>query len=343
MRLNLRVAVIGVGAIGGPIAVHLVEHGIEPIVVTKYPELAETIQKEGLQLLGVDEETRSVRMTAVPSIKNLDGHFEIVFLAMKANQVQEAAKALHPFLHVDSVCVTLQNGIVEDMVGDIVGRSRVIGAAVGWASTMTEPGIINKTSVGDFTIGLLDKDGNHQRLAEVETLLGYCQPVVVSPNIYGALYSKLTINACITGVGAICGQTFGEMLGAQRTRRVFMGITTEAVAIAFRLGIKYESIRGFEVHRIALTEDDSEASLAEKHGMMELLGQVIKDGKSSSLQSLERDRPTEIEFLNGYIAKKGTELGIATPINSEVTRLVKEIEGGQRSITPENLLELPLP
>ncbi|MFQ5978021.1 MAG: ketopantoate reductase family protein [Candidatus Heimdallarchaeota archaeon] len=340
---NLRVVVVGVGAIGGPIAAHLVENGIETVAVTKYPELAETIQKNGLQLHGVDEETRSVRMVAVPLVEDLDGHFDIAFLAMKANGVQEAVKALQPFLRADSVGVTLQNGIVEDLVAEILGRSRVIGAAVGWASTMTEPGVIHKTSIGDFTIGLLDEDGNHQRLAEVETLLGYCQSVVVSPNIYGALYSKLTINACITGVGAVCGQTFGEMLSTQRTRRLFMGITTEAVAVAFRLGIKYESIGGFEIQRVALTEGESEASIAEKHAMLEVVGQVIKDGRSSSLQSLERGRPTEIGYLNGYIATQGIELGIATPINSEVTRLVKEIEAGQRSITPENLLELPLP
>ncbi len=338
----MRVAVIGVGAIGGPIAAHLVENDVEVIAVTKHPHLAELIQKKGLQLQGV-EEPRMVRMKAVPLINNLEGYFEIVFLAMKATEVMDAATALLPFLRDDSVCITLQNGIVEDMAAEILGVSRVIGAAVGWASTMTEHGVIDKTSHGDFTIGLLDKEGNHPRLAEVETLLGYCQPVVVTDNIYGALFAKLTINACITGVGALCGLTFGEMLASQRTRRLFMGIATEAVAIAARLGIKFESIRGFDIQRIALTGTDSEASVAEKHSMLEVVGQIIKDGKSSSLQSLERGRNTEIDFLNGYIAKKGKEVGVETPINSAVTCLVKEIEAGKRQIAPENLLELQPP
>jgi 2-dehydropantoate 2-reductase len=208
---------------------------------------------------------------------------------------------------------------------------------------MTDHGIVEKTSYGDFTIGLLEKEGNQPRLAEVETLLGHCQPVVVTDNIFGALFAKLTINACITGVGALCGLTFGEMLGSERTRRLFMGIATEAVAIASRLGIKFESIRGFDIQRIALTAADSEASVAEKHSMLEMMGQIIKDGKSSSLQSLERGRKTEIEFLNGYLAKKGKEVGVETPINSAVTRLVKEIEVGERQIAPENLLELQPP
>ncbi|MHA2496809.1 MAG: ketopantoate reductase family protein, partial [Candidatus Hodarchaeales archaeon] len=183
----LRVAVIGIGAIGGPLAAHLVENDVDVIAVTKHPELAEIIQKKGLQLQGV-EESRLVRMKAVPLIENLEGHFEIVFLAMKAMEVETAAKALLPFLRDDSVCVTLQNGIVEDMVAEILGPSRVIGAAVGWASTMTDHGIVEKTSYGDFTIGLLEKEGNQPRLAEVETLLGHCQPVVVTDNIFGALF-----------------------------------------------------------------------------------------------------------------------------------------------------------
>jgi ketopantoate reductase len=96
----LRVAVIGIGAIGGPLAAHLVEANlsdVDVIAVTKHPELAETLQTKGLQLQGV-EEPRMVQMKAVPLIENLEGHFEIVFLAMKAMEVETAAKALLPFL-----------------------------------------------------------------------------------------------------------------------------------------------------------------------------------------------------------------------------------------------------
>lgn len=335
----MRIAVIGVGAIGGPIAAHLVENGIDLIGVTKHPELAETIQERGLQLQGV-EKSRLVRMKAVPLIEDLEGHFEIVFLAMMATEVRQAAKAILPYLRDDSVCVTLQNGIVEDMVAAIVGRSRVVSAVVVWASTMAEPSVVEVTSNGQFVIGLLDETGNQSRLREVETLLGYCQPVTITDNIYGALFAKLTINACLNGLGAISGQTCGEILASERTRRLFMGIATEAIIVASRMGIKIENIGVFDIQRVALSETDSEASFAEKHSILEALGQIIKDVKSSSLQSLERGRKTEIDFLNGYIAKKGKELGVATPINSTVTQLVKEIETGKRKMAPDNLMEL---
>ncbi|MFX0061156.1 MAG: ketopantoate reductase family protein [Candidatus Hermodarchaeota archaeon] len=65
--------------------------------------------------------------------------------------------------------------------------------------------------------------------------------------------------------------------------------------------------------------------------------------KSSSLQSLERGRPSEIDYLNGYIAKKGQKVVINTPINATIVQLVKEIERGEREIAPTNLDEIPLP
>jgi 2-dehydropantoate 2-reductase len=63
--------------------------------------------------------------------------------------------------------------------------------------------------------------------------------------------------------------------------------------------------------------------------------------KSSSLQSLERGRKTEIDYLNGYVVRKAKEVGVEVPVNEAVVRLVKEIEEGRRSIDPRNLEEIP--
>ena len=71
--------------------------------------------------------------------------------------------------------------------------------------------------------------------------------------------------------------------------------------------------------------------------MIRLIGFKYRRLKSSTLQSLERGRVTEIDFLNGYIARKGRELGVATPVNQALVDLVKQIENRQRSIDPRNL------
>ncbi|MHA2296555.1 MAG: ketopantoate reductase family protein [Candidatus Hodarchaeales archaeon] len=338
----LRVVVIGAGAVGGPVAIHMVEHGVDVTLVTKYQELAEKIRNDGLIIEGV-ERARKVMINAIPRIEDLDDKFDIVFLAMKATDVEKATKSVLHFIKDDSVIVTLQNGIVEDMVAKIVGASRVIGAVVGWGSTMLEPGLIEKTSHGDFIIGLLDNTGHNGRLEQVEELLSYSEDVRITDNIYGALYSKLTINACITGLGAICGLYLGEMLSKRRVRRISMGIITEAVAVAKGLGYDFEKISGLRIPALALSESESKLDILKKHALIRIIGFKYRRLKSSSLQSLERGKKSEIDFLNGYIVRKGKELGIDTPINDACVTIVKEIEQGKRKIVPDNLLEIPEP
>ncbi len=339
----MRVAVIGAGAVGGPIAAHIAENKIDITIVTKHPELADLIQTKGIKLQGF-ENNRYVSIKAVPSIHQLKGKFDIVLLAMKAMDVLESSKALLPFLHDDSVVVTLQNGIVEVDVATIVGRNRVIGAVVVWSSKMIKPGIIEITSPsGVFYIGLLDGKGNQTRLKDVSRLLEFCFPVVITENIYGALYSKLSINAAMNGLGAISGYTVGKIVEHENTRHLLMVIITESLNLANALGIQPISLGGIiQPQDITLTESDSSDTLAKKHQTIIDVFSPHGEAKSSTLQSLERGQPSEINYLNGYISNKGKELGIQTPINTMITRLVKEIEVGKRKISPDNLLELPV-
>ncbi|MFX0211430.1 MAG: ketopantoate reductase family protein, partial [Candidatus Hodarchaeota archaeon] len=263
--------------------------------------------------------------------------------AMKAMDVLDATKALLPFLNDDSVVVTLQNGVVEDDVAAIVGKNRVIGAVVVWASTMVSPGVIKRTADGLFFIGLLDESGNQKRLEEVAELLKFSQPVTITDNIFGVLFNKLGVNAAINGVGAITGFTLGQMADNSQIRHIFMGITTEMITIANELGIQISKIAEFHPQAIILTGADSPADLEKKHKIIQAIFGPYKEVKASTLQSLERGQVSEIDYLNGYIVRKGKELGIPTPINSAITKIVKEIEAGKRKISPDNLSDLLLP
>jgi 2-dehydropantoate 2-reductase len=339
----LRVAVIGAGAIGGPIAAHIAENDLDITIVTKHPDLAEKIQKIGIKLVGNLEKPREIPMKAVPDITDLQGQFEIIFMAMKGTDVLEATKKILPYMFDNSVCVTLQNGIVEDFVAEIIGRERVIGAVAVWTSTMIEPGVIQVTTNGSFHIGLIDETGNQQRLQEVAELLQYCQPVIITDNIFGSIFSKLVVNVFLNGVNAICGLSFSEMFASSRTRLLCMGIITEAVNLANHLDIQLDLVGRLDVEQLTLSGSNTEEEMQEKHSILEKLGSVIKEGQSSTLQSLKRGRKTEVDLLNGYISNKGAEVGIPTPINAKITQIIKEIEARDREISPENLLELPLP
>jgi 2-dehydropantoate 2-reductase len=79
-----------------------------------------------------------------------------------------------------------------------------------------------------------------------------------------------------------------------------------------------------------------------RHLMIRIIGFKYRRLKSSSLQSIKRGKPTEVDYFNGYIAKKGAEHGVPTPINTRIVQMVKEIEAGTRKIDPANFLDSQL-
>jgi 2-dehydropantoate 2-reductase len=338
----MRVAVIGVGAIGGPIVGTLTENNINTTAVTKHSALAEQLQTQGL-ILKWKEQTRAIRINAVPKITDLTGIYDVIFLAMKATSVCKATSEVLPFMDDNSVVVTLQNGVVEDDVGSIVGRERVIGAVTAWTATVIQPGVVERTSDGVFYLGRITVDDNNNRLEEVAELLGYCQPVRIMENIYQTLYGKLWTNAAINGLGAISGYTIGQLLDNLDTSQAFMTIGTEIQAIAEKLDITQIEIGPFRLIDIIISKNETSETLENKRRLLIKYLGPYEHVKSSTFYDLERGRSSEIEYLNGYIANTGKKLGIPTPLNANITQMVKEIEEGKRPISPQNLTELLSP
>ena len=159
-----RVLLMGIGAIGGAIAAGLLASGDDVTLVTHNAEISNALATQGLRLTRPEgEQVLPATMCAdtCPDLSSAGGPFDIALLAMKATAAKIAAREVWPLLSPDGYVVTLQNGIVEDRVAEIVlpkivGRDHVIGALVGWGATMHRPGIYEMTSRGETTIGELD-------------------------------------------------------------------------------------------------------------------------------------------------------------------------------------------
>jgi 2-dehydropantoate 2-reductase len=234
--------------------------------------------------------------------------------------------------------VTFQNGIVEDAVGEVVGLKRVVSAVVGWGGEMRAPGVYRKTSPGKTFVGELDGSLS-QRVMDLALNLKDSAEVVIRQNIRGTLWSKLAVNSMITTTGALTGQRLGEMLRDRRTREIFLTIYREVIDTARALGLSLETV-AVAPEAFYLPRDAHWWTRWMKHTLMRLVGFKYRKTKASSLQSLERGRKTEIDFLNGYVVRKSKEVGLAVPVNEAVVRMVKEIEEGKRSINPRNLREI---
>lgn len=334
-----RICVVGPGAIGGVVAGILAHKGYDIQLVTKHPELAMQISTKGIEVSGFcGNFTQPI--PSVATSEQLEGTFDYVLIATKADGMVEAARGMLPYLHKDTGVVSMQNGICEDKLAAVVGEERTIGCVVGWGGTMHKPGKVEMTSGGECVLGNYKRN----RDEKLETLAGILEEVIetrISQNILAELYSKLIINSCITSLGVLSGLYLGEILAKRKARDIFIAVISEAILVAGAMDLQVAPGAGGKLDFYRFLSPGCLSGF-KRHLTIRVIGMKYRNLKSSSLQSLERGRKTEVDFYNGYIAAKGQEHGIPTPVNNQLTRMVREIEAGKRPIRPENFKELIL-
>jgi len=246
----------------------------------------------------------------------------------------DAARRALPFLKPDGLAVSMQNGICTDALAAAVGPARTAGCVIGWGATMLSRGVLEMTSEGEFIIGSV-APGIDKKLETLKRVLATVVETRISGGIVSELYSKMIVNSCITSMGVSSGLTLGEMMKRKRARVIFLAIIREAVAVADAMDLKLPPYGG-KLDYYALAKNGSGFIRFRNHLLIRIVGLKYRRLKSSSLQSLERGKPTEIDYFNGYIAKKGAELGVETPVNTAIVGIVKEIEAGKRKPDPAN-------
>lgn len=321
---------VGAGGVGGISAAFMTKAGYDVTLVCKYKELAELINNKGLHIFGHCDDQRVV-IPSVATVQELQGTFDIVFIATKATVLRETALEVMPLLTSGSKVVSMQNGIVEEELAKIAGADRTVGCIVSFGATMHEPGILEMTSDGNMTVGYLNREPDPS-LEQIAEILSSVVDTSVTDELLSHLYAKLIINACTSTLGAISGLDLGDLLKRKRARDLFIAIAREALEVAKAMNLTVKPYAGrIKWYRLAYSPEFY------IHLFIRLFGLKYKKLRSTNLQSLERGKPTEVDYLNGYIAGKGGDLGVATPVNSILTRMVHEIEKGKRPISPINL------
>jgi len=335
------VLIIGGGAIGGITGAALTKQGVDVIVLDTDLDGVRRM-RSGLEIScgeGVKNPIMGAREIEIPINAMLPQEFkgeaDVILLCVKSQYTQ---KALAPVLSIsESVpIVSLQNGINEEKIVELVGGERVFGCVIFWGATNLAPGRLKQTAEGGFTIGKWPK-GSSQATQDIARMLNKVAPTEASNNIIGHIWNKLLINVSMTGTGTIAGYTYGEVLDDKLALRIALTVLTETYNVGKALGMKFEKI--IEVYPSAIIgliqNDYNFASEVIKGAFSE-----NKDIRPSLLQDIEKVRKTEIDFLNGYVAKKGKEEGISVPVNEMITDLVKQIEAGKRLPSTDNLKEL---
>lgn len=338
----MKIAVAGCGAVGGVIAAKINEK-CSPVLFCKNLEITKTISEKGLEAWFFDGKKVQCFPRVYADFENCGEKFDVIILTMKATALKDAVKKAVNFLTDDGFMLTFQNGMPEREIFDIVPKEKVIGGIIGFGATMHSPGVVEMTSAGEIVIGEF-AGGISDRVKALKQVLDNVIECRITDNIEGAKYSKLLINACITTMGAVSGMFLGDMLADGNFRKIFRYILFEGVEVAKRKGIKLEKISGVKIEKLAADKREVEGKLCFKtffkDWIIRIIGMKYSKLKSSSLQSLQRGRKTEVDYINGEIVRLGKEVGFPVSVNEALVEIVHSIERGKKEISSENLKDI---
>jgi 2-dehydropantoate 2-reductase len=324
MAEQSRVLIVGCGGVGGVIAAKLnAAKVVEVHAVSTNPEIHQAVTQDGFRLTGLDG-----ALTAHGPIhaEIPEGPFDVVLLATRPPQVEEAAKQAVASLHPDGVMVVLQNGLCEPRVAAIAGPERTVGGIVSFGASMYTPGTFELTARGGITLGTLDGKTD-PRIDRLQHILKPVGSIQTTQNLLGARYSKLALNCAVSGLGTVAGVQLGTLIGQTNARNLALEIMCEVVSISRAEGIDIEPIAGtFDLNWLA----DPHASRSgpqhwARHAMLLAVGLKYRRLRSSMLRALERGRSPAVEFLNGEVVNRGDTHSVSTPYNQAVRDTVLRI------------------
>jgi 2-dehydropantoate 2-reductase len=221
------------------------------------------------------------------------------------------------------------------MLADRLGEDKVLGGFSNLGATMVQPGIYEQKNAGHLLIGEL-AGGESERADRVAKELGRAIEVRVSPNLTGAIWSKLLINCSVTTLGALSAQTMRQYMETEAGRRMFRNTYAETLSVALAIGARPERLA---VEPIPPGWDGNGAADGRYESWVDGIVAFYGDVKPSMLQDFERGRKTEIDFINGYVVSIARQFSVHTPVNAAIVETVHAITRGQLAPDP-SLLEL---
>lgn len=332
----MRTAILGCGAMGTVLGAFLTKNGCKVDFIDSYEEHIRALNESGAKIIGTQEFTVPVN-ALLP--EQMEGIYNLVFLFTKQTANREVLENLLPHLDADSTVCTLQNGVPEPYVAEIVGQERTVGGAVLWSATFEGPGVSNLTQNLDnldyyFDIGEIDGTVT-DRIKAVQAVLNHMGPTKVVIELMPTRWAKLVNNACMSGMSAACDMTFGQVLENDTARACVSYIGREVYQCCKAEGYQMPLlVFGYKPDSLAL---ENQSQYDENQQMFMDMYQVVLGGKASMLQDLEKGRKTEVSMINGYVSSVGRKYGIPTPFCDKVVEVVGKIENGEIPLSTENV------
>jgi 2-dehydropantoate 2-reductase len=300
----MRVVIVGAGALGSLFGGLLARAGA---TVSLYNpsnvEHMRAIAREGLRIER-DGESFQVALEARTTPEAL-AHADWVGIFVKAHQTGRAMAEIGPQIPSQAWVFSLQNGVgMESEILKFVPKERFVRGVTSQGATLLGPGRVRWAGVGPTKLGRWEGPNTPELEALREHLCRAGIETELSEGIERLLWEKLLVNCAINPLTALFDRPNGALLEDAQLREIAREVVRETLRVA-------------RAHGVVLSDEEAIERV-------EAVASKTARNISSMLQDVRRGRPTEIDYINGAVVREGQRLGIPTPLNLLLTKLLKE-------------------
>ncbi len=334
----MKVAIYGAGAMGTILGAYITKAGYKIDLITRNIEHVKGLRKNGAHVIGKTDFIQPVSALLPEEMKE---KYDIILLMTKQMDNEKIVKGLLKFMTKDAVICTMQNGLPELSVSEVIGKEKTFGCTMSWGATFVGNGVCELTSEATresltFSIGKFGDSGNDQAFNYIIELLNTMGEVKIEENFIGARWAKLLVNAAFSGLSVITNSNFGKIAKNKKSRMLALMAIKECIDVAKAANIKIEPIQGKDVEKLM-----DYHSKFKKWISFQLLPIAMKKHKlikSSMIRDILRGRKCEIDSINGVVCKYGDMVQVETPINDRIVEITHKIEIKELDFNWDNLM-----
>jgi 2-dehydropantoate 2-reductase len=303
------IVVVGAGAVGSFFGAMLARAGHQVTLIGR-PAHVLAIETHGLQLdLAKATAVESVRIPATTDLAVLR-QADLVLFCVKSTDTAAVAHSMAAHVAPQAIIMSLQNGVENSALIASELPNPVIPSVVYVATEISAPGCVKHHGRGELVIGsmqLTRLDKTPQALADIVALFASAQvPVQISQEVMVDLWSKLLINCVFNAISGLAQTSYGKLAAVESIQTTQTALLREVIAVARADGTHLDEVSAMQA--------------------VAKITQTMAGQKSSTAQDMARQKPSEIDHLNGFVVRRGQALGVPTPVNQALYALVKLVE-----------------
>ncbi len=301
----MKVAIAGAGAMGARFATMFFNASVDITMIDKWEEHVSQINDAGLDVENSKEQHASYKIP-IYLPENVKEHFDLIIVFTKAMQMKGMLQEIQSVIDGNTYILTLSNGLGNiETIEQFVSRDHVIAGVTLWSSELLGPGKIKVTGSGSISLQAADKNVDIEKLEQIVALLNQAHlNAELTDDVLATIWRKAAFNCVINPLSSILDCNVEQFGGISTNFDMAELILNEIDKVARAEEIKFDSA---EIKDILKAQFDPSAS---------------GEHYPSMYQDLKKGRKTEVDFLNGYIAKLGVKHEIMTPINRMITDMI---------------------